>query len=101
MQTFLKDMTESILNEWGIPFSCSVFGNLDELYQAILSKEAPIHVILLDILMGEEKNGIDFAARLRREQLDVSIVFISSSMDYVLKGYDVQAVKYIVKPVER
>lgn len=101
MQELLKEMTESIMAELGVPFCCSVFGSLEELEEALGSGDGRPNLILLDILIGEGKNGMDFAVGLRREQVDVGIVFITSSVDYVLKGYDVQAIKYIVKPVER
>lgn len=101
VQEHLKAMTESIMDELGVPFSCSVFGNLEELSQALSPQEERLNVILLDILVGEGKNGMDFAMELRKKQLDVGLIFITSSVDYVLKGYDVQAIKYILKPVDR
>lgn len=101
VQEALQTMAGEIMEELGIPFSCSVYGSAEELYQAVSEEKGRPNVILLDILLAEGESGMELAQRLRREQNDIGIVFITSSVDYVLKGYDVQAIKYIIKPVDR
>lgn len=46
-------------------------------------------------------NGIELALRIREWEHDraVQIVFVTGYMDYIEKGYDVEALHYLLKPV--
>ena len=56
-------------------------------------------MMFLDVLMGED-NGIDVAKRIRAFNPIMPLTFISSSRDYVLDGYAVDAKNYILKPYQ-
>ena len=45
------------------------------------------------------KNGMDAAVELRRHDKNVSIIFITNLVQYALKGYEVDAVSFLLKPV--
>lgn len=53
-------------------------------------------VIFLDINMAG-KNGIAVAKEIRAMSRDVFIVFVTASYDYMLEGYKVDAVRYLIK----
>ena len=55
-------------------------------------------VVFLDIQMPR-KNGMDAAEELRRYDKNVSIIFITNLVQYALKGYEVDAVSFLLKPV--
>ena len=55
-------------------------------------------LIFLDILLGKE-NGYHFAKYLRKNEIRSDIVFISSTEEYAVMGYDVSPLLYLVKPV--
>ena len=52
----------------------------------------------LDIQMSK-MTGIDLAERIRISDSNMLIVFVTSFRQYVLKGYDVNALHYLIKPV--
>jgi DNA-binding LytR/AlgR family response regulator len=56
-------------------------------------------LIVLDIQMAEI-NGIELAKKIRKTDKDVIIAFISGMADYVFEGYEVQAIRYILKPID-
>ena len=56
-------------------------------------------MIVLDIQMGK-MNGIELARKIREIDKNVIIAFISGMADYVFEGYEVQAIRYILKPVK-
>lgn len=65
-----------------------------------LSEYHPIYdLVILDINLPKI-NGIEVASRLRQIDKNVSIVFVTSMMQYATKGYDVDALDYIIKPVK-
>ena len=54
--------------------------------------------LILDIFMSG-KSGIEAAEEVRRMGLDVPIVFLTTSPEYALQAYEVDAVQYLVKPL--
>lgn len=62
-------------------------------YQAVYA------VALMDIQMPK-LNGMDGAVQLRRLDKTVSILFITNLVQYAQRGYEVDAVGFLVKPVQ-
>lgn len=56
-------------------------------------------LLLLDIEMGAV-NGIALAREIRTQNQDVIIVFITGYSDYAAQGYDVEALHYLLKPLD-
>lgn len=56
-------------------------------------------ILLLDILMPGDVNGIDIARTLRSQRPDFHIIFMSSSEAFALEAYDAHPYSYLVKPV--
>lgn len=63
-------------------------------------EEGKEDILLLDIDMPG-MDGISLAKRLRERGAGLQILFITGLADYALEGYDVEAVSYLVKPVEK
>lgn len=55
-------------------------------------------VVFLDVQMPK-MNGLETALQLRRCDKNASIIFITNLVQYALKGYEVDAVSYLIKPV--
>lgn len=53
-------------------------------------------IVFLDIDMGE-LNGLDLAKKIRKAQPDVILVFITHYVQYSLEGYEVKALRYLLK----
>jgi DNA-binding LytR/AlgR family response regulator len=47
----------------------------------------------------KEMNGVDLAHLIRRDNDDVQIIFITGYPDYIIEGYEVSALHYLMKPV--
>lgn len=56
-------------------------------------------IIILDIEMGE-MNGVELAKKVREKDKLVQIIFITGYMEYISAGYDVEALNYLLKPVD-
>ena len=57
-------------------------------------------ILLLDIEMGI-MDGVTMAKKLRCDNDTVQIVFITGYSDYILEGYEVAALHYLMKPVRK
>ncbi len=61
--------------------------------------EKDFDVLFVDIQM-RGMNGMDLAKRVRRENARVAIIFTTGITDYMEEGYEVEALHYLVKPLE-
>lgn len=93
----LSGLIEKIMASHAIPYEMHIFSNLSKL-QSHMQHSTP-DILLLDILL-EKENGMDYAGQLRKTGCDIPIIFITCSMDYILDGYTVEPVGYLVKPVD-
>jgi len=59
-----------------------------------------VDILLLDIQMGE-MDGVSLARQVRSGNKTVQIIFATSYMEYIADGYDVEALHYLIKPVEK
>lgn len=64
------------------------------------SENKNFDILLLDIEMGK-MNGVELAKRLRKENSEVQIIFITGYPDFIAEGYEVSAVHYLMKPVKK
>ncbi len=55
-------------------------------------------ILLLDIEMGN-MNGIELARAVRTKNKEIPIIFITGYSDYLPDGYEVEALHYLLKPV--
>lgn len=61
--------------------------------------EYAFDIIFLDIQM-KNINGIDCARKIREKDKGVVIVFLTAIADYVFEGYEVNAIRYLLKPLQ-
>ncbi|MBO7364860.1 MAG: response regulator transcription factor [Lachnospiraceae bacterium] len=92
----MQELVNRYASEHGVEFDVSVFDNpltfLD-------SYNPSFDIIFMDVKMPE-MNGIDAARALRRKDSRVLLYFITTARQYALKGYEVEALDYIIKPLD-
>lgn len=76
------------------------FRSAEELLERITKMGYVPDLLFLDIFMSG-KTGIEAAEELRRQKCCTSIVFLTTSKEYALEAYGVDAVQYLVKPLTR
>lgn len=57
-------------------------------------------ILLLDVEM-KDMSGIQLAKRLRADSCKAEIIFITSHFEFMGEGYEVDALHYLVKPIEK
>lgn len=62
-------------------------------------KEEQYDLIFLDIQMNK-MNGMELAQYIRRQDRAVFIVFTTGILNYVFRGYEVSAFRYLKKPLQ-
>ena len=58
----------------------------------------PVHLIFMDIIMPG-LNGMDGARQMREIDPETKIVFVTNMAQYAVQGYEVDALDFVVKPV--
>lgn len=80
----------------GITVDVAVYNNAESFLDKYNLK---YDIIFMDIELPGE-NGMKAAEKLRKIDSDVVLVFITNLKKYVLKGYEVGALNYILKPIK-
>lgn len=66
---------------------------------AFLEDRQSSDIVLMDIEMPHI-NGMKVAEKMREVDSEVALIFITNSTRYAIKGYSVDAIDYILKPVQ-
>ena len=91
----LQSFLEQYQKEQNVHFKISIFGDGAE----ILEDYRQIYdIILLDIEMPKV-NGMDAAQKIRQMDTDVVLMFITNMAAYAIRGYEVGALDFVMKPL--
>mgnify|MGYP002585945216 CR=1 FL=1 len=91
----LQGYVQRHTRQYGTEFAVTEFADGMEL----LDDYRPVYDILfLDVEM-KHLDGMETARRVRELDKDVIIVFITNMAQFVMKGYEVSALDFLVKPV--
>ena len=91
----MEEYLERYAREAGEEFLTRTYRDGEEILRGYRSE---YDIILMDIQM-ERMDGMTAAEKIRELDGEVVIVFITSLASYAIKGYAVDALDYIVKPV--
>lgn len=61
--------------------------------------EKSFDVLFVDIQMSG-MNGMDMAKKVREKDKNVSLVFTTGITDFIQEGYEVEAMRYLIKPLK-
>ena len=94
---FVREILTCWADQRGLALEAAVFSSAEQfLFQYAQDKDWDL--LLLDIEMGA-MDGVTMAKRVREHNEAVQIVFITGCSDYIMEGYEVAALHYLMKPV--
>ncbi|MCI9530140.1 MAG: response regulator transcription factor [Lachnospiraceae bacterium] len=91
----LRRILEDYLERKGIPYEIQGFPS-GEAFLAQGIAWMRFHVLFLDIQM-QGMDGLQTAKKIREASQDIFIVFTTAFITYLLEGYQVDAIRYILK----
>ena len=93
----------SLLDTWSeertVPIQVRQFPSAESfLFQ--YAEDKSFDLLLLDIEMGA-MDGVALAKRIRQDNETIQIIFLTGYSDYIAEGYDVAALHYLLKPIDK
>ena len=98
-----SEFVQGILNSWADLRQANIQAEVFPSAEAFLfryAEDKEWDILLLDIEMGA-MDGVTMAKWVRQDNEAVQIVFITGYSDYIAEGYEVAALHYLMKPVNR
>ncbi len=91
----IKELVQQYLERRGLPYMLSLFSSGEEFLEQ-RENAVKYDIVFMDINMSET-DGIRTAERMRAFHSETYLVFVTAFINYVLEGYKVDAVRYIMK----
>ena len=91
----LRALLDRYFAESGLEYSCAVFRDGVDFTD---NYRADFDIVMMDIEMPL-MDGLKTARKLREVDPAVTLIFVTNMANYAVKGYEVDAVGFIVKPV--
>ncbi len=91
-----KEMLERFFKSENLPFEMFFFENSNDFLSTDLNK---YNLLLLDIILPNGENGVDIAKKVREQNWNYPLMFITKTVQFALDGYKVEALDYLLKPL--
>lgn len=98
-QIIISNALEKILTDYKEDIKIITYSSGKALLLDIEELEYEFSLLFLDILMND-MNGIETAHKLRNLGVKAPIIFLTTSPDFAIESYDVEAKGYLVKPLQ-
>lgn len=95
---YVKHLVEAWMKAGKIPSTVDGYVSAEQLLFSF-DADFPYSIYILDIEMGE-MNGMELAHKIREQDTDAVIIFLTGLREYALEGYEVGAFRYLIKPIK-
>lgn len=92
----LKSMTVKYFNNVNMTCGIDVF----EDFKSFFVKNHDYDLVFLDYSIPGDDTGIEFAKKLRQENSEIFIIFLTSFPEHVFESFSLNTFRYIIKPIE-
>ncbi len=93
-------LVRALMERWGVrrqePVEVVLFESAEEFM--FKNEDFPYDAVFLDIAM-RQMNGMELAHAIRRKDKKLPIAFLTADKTFAIEGYEVRAVRYLLKPV--
>lgn len=91
----IRTIVEDVITEAGMKARIQSFTDASNVSDQLLSV---CDIALLDVdFNGQNYNGMDLARKLRDLRNDAIIIFVTNFIEYAPEGYEVEALRYVLK----
>lgn len=98
-----REFEAALIRQWAeqnsLVVNIDVFSSAENFLFEIEDRKIDYDLFILDIQMGK-MNGVELARNLRKMGMNGTLVFLTGVKDYAIEGYEVGAVRYLLKPLK-
>lgn len=98
-QKLLKKYLEEWADARSLPLETALFPS-SEAFLFAWEDDKDYDLLILDIEMGK-LNGMELADKIRKQDEDIPILFVTGYDQYMSQGYEVAALHYLLKPLHK
>ncbi len=95
---YAQKLAETWAVRYGEPMTYLAYKSAKELLFENMDSY-PFDLLILDIDM-DGMNGMELAHKIREKDAMLPILFLTNRKEYVFEGYEVQALRYLLKPLD-
>lgn len=95
---YMKKLAEQWAEKTGTPLHFGAYQSAEEILFEC-GESYPYDLLILDIEM-KEMDGMELARQIRKKDERLPILFLTNRKEYVFEGYEVHALRYLLKPVD-
>lgn len=92
----LKQQLQEIGEKYQLPLDIRTFTEGEQCCEYLLLNSADI--VFMDIYL-KPGNGVELVRRLRQQKLNFKLVFLTSSNEFAIESYELEAAYYLLKPL--
>lgn len=100
MRVQIRNALALYAEKYNIVFHIELFGTAEELLDRYEQEEVPFQILILDVELPG-MSGVEAAQQIRQWDPEAVIIFLTAYDAYALDAYGVNAIGYLLKPVER
>lgn len=94
----LSALLTAYMSSKDVPYHLNVYQNGEDLLVALNKAKSGHKIVLLDMMMNEI-NGLSVAKQFQGLAIPINLIYVSSNLEMALHGYEVNALRYLAKPV--
>ncbi|MGL4741911.1 MAG: LytR/AlgR family response regulator transcription factor, partial [Sarcina sp.] len=77
-----------------------VYNSSEELFDILEANPLKYSILFVDILMPG-LTGVELSQKIKKLNKNIYIIFVTSTKDFIFDAYDIGALNYILKPIEK
>ncbi len=93
-------LVRSMIEQWAdrrqAPVEVALFESAEEFL--FKNEEFSYDAVFLDIAM-RQMNGVELARAIRKKDKNLPVAFLTADESFAIEGYEVRAVRYLLKPI--
>ena len=94
---YMRRLAENWAKQAGVSLTYCAYQSAEELLFENM-EGYPFDLLILDIDM-HGMDGMALARKIRERDVKIPILFLTNKREYVFEGYEVQALRYLLKPI--
>ena len=98
-----RELLLAYIKEWGeekgIAFPIEQYNSAEQ-FLFVFDENQDFDVLFIDIQMPG-MNGVEMAKKIRQKNQNIVLIFTTGITDYMQEGYEVEAMHYLLKPLDK